>query len=316
MIKNALLGALVVLAACDRGREPVGYQGVVELDERTLGFEVPGRVITLTKARGDKVAAGEVVATLDDAQPKASIAVREAEARVAGERAKLVAAGGRSEDINALEAQLRSARATEQLAIKHAAQDQTLVSQGALARAAADESETRRKAATAEREALEQQVRELRRGARAEELAGARAQESAAKAVVGLEQDRASRFQLRSLHDGEVLDVHVEAGEVVGAGTPVLTIGDPAHPYVEVFVPQGELAGVQVGAKATIRVDALAQPLHGTVEHVARRTEFTPRYIFSRSERANLVVRTRVRIDDPQHVLHAGVPAFVTIEGG
>ena len=313
MIKNALLGALVVLAACDRGREPVGYQGVVELDERTLGFEVPGRVITLTKARGDKVAAGEVVATLDDAQPKASIAVREAEARVAGERAKLVAAGGRSEDINALEAQLRSARATEQLAIKHAAQDQTLVSQGALARAAADESETRRKAATAEREALEQQVRELRRGARAEELAGARAQESAAKAVVGLEQDRASRFQLRSLHDGEVLDVHVEAGEVVGAGTPVLTIGDPAHPYVEVFVPQGELAGVQVGAKATIRVDALAQPLHGTVEHVARRTEFTPRYIFSRSERANLVVRVRVRIDDPQHVLHAGVPAFVSI---
>ena len=313
MIKNALLGGLVVLAACDRGREPVGYQGVVELDERTLGSEVPGRVITLSKTRGDKVAAGEVVATLDDAQPKASIAVREAEARAAGERAKLVAAGGRSEDINALEAQLRAARASEQLAIKRAAQDQTLVSQGALARAAADESETRRKGATAEREALEQQLRELRRGARAEELAGARAQESAAKAVVGLEQDRASRFQLRSLHDGEVLDVHVEAGEVVGAGTPVLTIGDPAHPYVEVFVPQGELAGVQVGAKATIRVDALAQPLHGTVEHVARRTEFTPRYIFSRSERANLVVRTRVRIDDPQHVLHAGVPAFVTL---
>jgi HlyD family secretion protein len=95
----------------------------------------------------------------------------------------------------------------------------------------------------------------------------------------------------------------------------VLTIGDPAHPYVDVFVPQQELAGVRVGARATIRVDATAQPFAGKVEHVSRRTEFTPRYIFSRKERATLVVRVRVRVDDPQHALHAGVPAFVTIGG-
>jgi HlyD family secretion protein len=110
-----------------------------------------------------------------------------------------------------------------------------------------------------------------------------------------------------------VLDVHVEAGEVVAAGTPVVTIGDTAHPYVDVFVPQQDLAPVRVGVRAAIHVDASAQAFAGTVEHISRRTEFTPRFIFSRKERAALVIRVRIRIDDPQHALHPGTPAFVTI---
>lgn len=312
MIKNSLFIS-VALLACERGEQRAGYQGVIELDERVLAFEVPGRVTTMTAVRGEHVDPSRVLATLDDSQPRASIVVREAEARAAVERAKLVAAGGRSEDIRALEAQLRAARANEQLAVKRHADDQRLVEKGALAQSVADESDARRKTATAEREALEQRLRELRVGARGEEIAGARAQASAAEAVVKLEADRAHRYQLRSLHAGEVLDVHVEAGEVVAAGTPVVTIGDTAHPYVDVFVPQQQLAGVRVGARATIGVDATPAELPGTVEHVARRTEFTPRYIFSREERANLVVRVRVRIDDAERALHPGTPAFVRI---
>src|SRR5688500_2468050 len=132
MIKNSLFISLA-LVACDRGDERAGYQGVIELDERVLAFEVPGRVTTMTAVRGDQVDPARVLATLDDSQPRASIVVREAEARAAAERAKLVAAGGRSEDIRALEAQLRAARANEQLAVKRHADDQLLVSKGALA---------------------------------------------------------------------------------------------------------------------------------------------------------------------------------------
>lgn len=316
MIKNSWRALLVVLACgCEQRADTPGYQGVVELDERVLAFEVPGRVISVAVKRGDTIESAAVVATLDDTQPRASIVVREAEARAAEERAKLVAAGGRTEEIRALEAQLRAARATEQLVIKRQTEDEALVAKGALARSYADESQTRRKTATAEREALEQRLRELRAGARGEEVASARAQAAAAGAVVKLEADRADRYQLRALIAGEVLDVHVETGEVVAAGTPVMTIGDPAHPYVDVFVPQESIAGVKVGARATIRIDSLERALGGSVEHVSRSTEFTPRYIFSREERATLVVRVRVRVDDPQRVLHAGVPAFVTIAG-
>ena len=45
------------------------------------------------------------------------------------------------------------------------------------------------------------------------------------------------------------------AGEVAGAGVPVVTVADVAHPYVEVFVPQAGLAAVRLGGPATLRVD-------------------------------------------------------------
>ncbi len=53
-----------------------------------------------------------------------------------------------------------------------------------------------------------------------------------------------------------MLDVHVDPGEIVAPGGPVVTVADVTHPYVDVFVPQGEIAGFHVGARARVRIDA------------------------------------------------------------
>jgi HlyD family secretion protein len=110
--------------------------------------------------------------------------------------------------------------------------------------------------------------------------------------------------------------VHVESGEVVGAGAPVVTVADVTRPYTDVFIPHDQLAGIDVGDRAMIQVDSLALPVPGVVEYISRRTEFTPRYVFSERERAALSVRVRIRVDDRARLLHAGVPAFVTIDRG
>ena len=47
---------------------------------------------------------------------------------------------------------------------------------------------------------------------------------------------------------------------------------------------------------------------------IGRRTEFTPKFLFSDRERPNLVLRVRIRVHDPERRLRAGLPAFVTIE--
>jgi HlyD family secretion protein len=133
------------------------------------------------------------------------------------------------------------------------------------------------------------------------------------EAALGVEQVRLERHELHSPDEADILDVHDELGEVIGAGSAVITLANTAHPYVDVFVPQGKLEGIVVGKAAKVKVDSLAQPLPGKVEHVAQRTEFTPRFLFSERERPNLVVRVRVRVDDPKRRLHAGVPAFVTV---
>jgi HlyD family secretion protein len=119
---------------------------------------------------------------------------------------------------------------------------------------------------------------------------------------------------LRADLPGTVLDTQVEPGEVVQTGVPVATLGDTRRPYLDVFVPQGELEGVQPGARAVARVDAAPEArFEGTVVMVGRTLEFTPRYIFSEKERPSLVVRVRIDLEDPGEKLHAGVPAFASI---
>jgi HlyD family secretion protein len=101
---------------------------------------------------------------------------------------------------------------------------------------------------------------------------------------------------------------------VVAPGATVVTVADTKHPYVDVFVPQHELSGLGIGLPARIRTDAEREPFAGYIEHIAPTTEFTPRFLFSPRERPNLVVRVRVRIDDHDERLHAGVPAFATFD--
>lgn len=319
MIKNrtsVLVAAVATLAIAGcraRAEGPEPFQGVVELDERVLGFEVPGRLRTVSVRRGEVVRAGAPIAALDDTLAKPLREARAEDARAAEAQLALLRAGSRAEDVRATAAQLEAARGVESLVQKSLARQRELVKQGALGAASVDDLEAQLARAQGERRALEQRLAALRTGARAQEIESATARAAAAKAALEAEDQRLARHTLAAPRDGVVLDVHLDPGETVSAGTPVITLGDVTHPFVDVFVPQVDLSGVKVGAPAAVRVDAEKEAFSGVVEDVGRKTEFTPRYLFSPRERPNLVVRVRVRVDDPSARLHAGVPAFVTI---
>ena len=83
--------------------------------------------------------------------------------------------------------------------------------------------------------------------------------------------------------------------------------------HADVFVPQQQIAGIAPGVAAVVHVDSPPVAFAGVIESVGRETEFTPRYTFSEEDRSALVIRVRVRIADPQHALHAGIPAFVEV---
>jgi HlyD family secretion protein len=325
MIKNSLR-ALAVLSVAALGVAPVGcragraepmeesYQGTAELLERRLSFEVGGRITALNAREGDAVRAGTVLATVDGALDQQARAARDLEARAAEAQAAVVDKGVRPEEIAATKAKVRAAQAAEELVKKQLERDRGLRAQDVVPQARIDELESQVARSVAEREALESLLREQQRGARPEERAVARAQAEAAKANVALDDLRIERRELRAPADGLVLDRHAETGEVVLAGAPVFTVADPGRLYAYVFVPQAKLAGVDVGDRARVRADGVPEALGGYVEFIARRTEFTPRYLFSETERANLVVRVKVHIDDPKSLLHAGVPVRVSID--
>jgi HlyD family secretion protein len=197
---------------------------------------------------------------------------------------------------------------------KQVERERGLFARGVTPEAALDELTSRFARAVAEREALDSVLAEQVRGARPEEREVAKAKADAARASVTLDDLRIQRRELRAPADGVVLEVLAEPGEVVAAGAPVLTLADPGRIHAYVFVPQAKLSGIDVGDRASVRADGLAAPLGAKVEHISRRSEFTPRYLFSERERPNLVVRVKVRIEDPKQLLHAGVPVFVEID--
>jgi HlyD family secretion protein len=305
-------GGVAAFGCGKRARGPASFQGVVEYEDRTLSFELGGRVEQLDVRRGDVVDDGKLLARIDETIEKLARDARAGDAASARAELALLESGSRREDVAAVAAQVRAAAASEALARKLAERARSLHVAGSIPQVELDRAVAELDRATSERRSLEQRLAALQNGARPEEVARARARLDAATSQLAIEEQRLARHSLVAKGAGEVLDTHVEPGEVVAPGTPVVTLADTSRPYVEVFVPQGELAGIRAGVKATVRVDAGQASLAGTVEHLAARTEFTPRYIFSERERPNLVVRVRVRIDDPDRRTHAGVPAFVT----
>lgn len=289
------------------------YQGTVEFDESALGFEFGGRVMSLAVRKGQAVKQGALLARLDDGLERFARAAKESEVEVAKKQVLAIGAPTRGEELRSLAARVEAAKAAEQLLDKQLERERSLLADGAVPRASVDDLQSALDRASAERQALEHTLRLARQGARREDISVAEARARAVEAAVALDDERLQRHELRAPRDGVVLDVNYELGEVVAAGAPVVTLADPRAPYVDVFVPQAQISAVSVGAGAAIRVDALDEELTGEVEHVARRTEFTPRYLFSERERPNLVVRVRVRVRDPSEKLRAGVPAFVQL---
>jgi len=307
-----------VLSGCRlaEGAAPAPLQGVIELEETTIGFELGGRLTELFVHEGDTVEAGALLARIDDGLEKSSRDAQASQVEVAKQQASAVKAGARGEEVSSLQSRVAAARASEALLQKQVERERTLVAKGAIAQASLDDVEAQLARATAEREALDHNLKLLRQGARREDVSVADARAQAATAALEMNDARLVRHELRAPIRASVLDVNFEQGEVVGAAAPVVTLADPQRPYVDIFVPQAEIARVFLGQAATVKIDALSQELGGKVEHIARRTEFTPRYLFSEKERATLVVRVRIRIADPKEQLRAGVPAFVRLSGG
>lgn len=291
-------------------------QGVVEYDDRVIGFELGGRVLEVPVDRGQILQADVLLAKLDDGLEKPQRDLRAAELSFAEAQLRLLRAGARGEELRAAEAEISALRSQEGTLEKNLARQQLLERQAALAQSVLDDTTGQLQNTQERRRALEERLKALRSGARGEEIAGAVARVQAAAAGLAAQDARLARFDLHNPAEGSVVDVHVKVGEMVAPGTPAITMADLSHPFVDVFVPEARAHSLKVGQPMQVRVDGVDKTLPGRIEHMFPRTEFTPRFLFSDAERPNLVLRTRVRIEDKTQLLHSGIPAFVQASTG
>jgi HlyD family secretion protein len=128
-----------------------------------------------------------------------------------------------------------------------------------------------------------------------------------AAAIASLE-DQLTDAVLVSPVAGVVTAKLTEAGELIAPRAPVVIITDLDHAWADVYVPEPAIPRLTLGQTATLYTDAGGTGIPGTVTHISPKAEFTPRNVQTAEERAKLVYRIRVTVNNTSGVLKQGMP--------
>lgn len=117
--------------------------------------------------------------------------------------------------------------------------------------------------------------------------------------------------------DGIILVREKEPGEVVAAGTPVVTMANIERVYLKAYVGETDMARVKLGQKVTITNDTYKNKTYfGDIYFISSEAEFTPKNLTTKDDREKLVYRIKIGIDNKTLELHPGMIADGLIDVG
>jgi HlyD family secretion protein len=148
-----------------------------------------------------------------------------------------------------------------------------------------------------------------------EDLAGRKAEIERAQAQLGVTESQLDDTSVSSPIDGVVLVKSAEIGEVLAAGTTVVTIGGLDHPWLRGYIKETDLGRVKLGQKVKLTTDSYPGKAYwGHVSFIASEAEFTPKQIQTTEERVKLVYRIKIDVDNSSHELKSNMPVDAEIE--
>jgi HlyD family secretion protein len=140
----------------------------------------------------------------------------------------------------------------------------------------------------------------------------AAAKADAERARAQLEEAQANRKDLQVVapFSGTVATRTAEPGEVVMAGTPIITLVNLSEVYLRGFVPEGEIGRVRVGQPARVYLDsAPTKPIDAFVSRVDPEASFTPENTYFREDRVKQVIGVKLQLRGAVGFAKPGMPA-------
>jgi HlyD family secretion protein len=123
------------------------------------------------------------------------------------------------------------------------------------------------------------------------------------------EEDRQD-LTVKAPFDGTVMTRAAEPGEVVQAGTAIVTLLDLSQVYLRGFIPEGEIGKVAIGQPAHIFLDSdPKKPLNGYVLRIDPQATFTPENTYFRNDRVKQVVGVKLQLKEGIGFAKPGMPA-------
>lgn len=271
--------ALLSLAACNRGDGDFDATGTFEATEILVSSEANGKIMELNIEEGDRLDAGALVGYVDSTQlylkkMQLSAGLRSVDIRKPDIR----------KQIAALEQQIATAR-TEQQRMEN------LVKAKAGNQKQVDDIVNNIKYLQKQLDAQYSTLNKTTGGADAEA-------EGILYQIMQLD-DQLQKSRIVNPQAGTVLVKYAEPGEVTPAGKPLYKIADTDLLYLRAYITSDQLSTLKQGQ--TVRVfadygenDRREYP--GTITWISDKSEFTPKGIQTKDERANLVYAIKIAV--------------------
>ncbi len=317
MMKTTILLILVAISAFGCGNNGTGVieaSGTLEATEVRVSSKVSAQIESIRVDEGSAVQSGDTLMILDRTTLELQWKQAQAGFEAAHAQYRLLLNGARSEDLHVAEEALRQAEATW----KNASDDHTrmkeLARTGTVTKKQLDDAESRFTITTAQRGVAEQNLGKLKRFARPEELAAARARAEQAKATADLLRKHWSDAVIVAPVGGTVTQKPVEVGELIGAGAVVATIARLEMMNLKIYVNEQELGKVKLGGAADVYIDSYPdKPFPGKVIYLSPIAEFTPKNVQTKEDRTKLVFGVKLEVENKEGALKPGMPADAVI---
>ena len=296
-----------------RPNPDANWLGYVEAETMYVAAPVSGRLAERPVERGQQVAVGAELFSLDPESTDAQAA--EAEAQVAAARAQvsdLSSARQRQAELDVS----RAAQAAAAAQLTKAQQDfdriAALAAKGFASRSQLDAARAARDGASASLAQTRAQIHsgELSAG-RSSQIVQAQAQIAGAEA--GLRARRQTRREIAPVSPsrGVVEQTYYNPGEWVPANSPVVSVLPDDRRKLRFYVPQDRVAGLKLGSSVRFSCDGCSEGLNAKISYIAPRVAFTPPVIYSEHARAKLVVLVEALLPASDKPLPPGLPVEV-----
>ena len=295
--KAVYLLSLIALCSCSKP-DPFYASGTFETVETVVSSEVSGRLLAFNVEEGEILQKGKLVAQVDDAQFR--FQRQNLEAQVAALKSSIPEV---ALQLSALEEKLAKQKAeklrTERLIASKSANQKALDD-------IIHEIKYIENTISASKSTLDKTVVEI-----TEKI-------KALNAQIEICDDNISKSKIVNPVDGTVLAKYAEPNEIATFGKPLYKIGNLEELRLRAYIAGADITKLKIGQKLAIVADfgvEKSRKYEGTLIWVSEQSEFTPKGIRTRSERADLVYAVKIAVKN-DGFLKIGQYAEVEIPDG
>jgi HlyD family secretion protein len=308
-----LSGAVwLALSGCSRHAAP-SWQGYLEGDYVYVASPLGGQVEKLSVAKGDRVAAGAPLFTLEHSAEFAAQNQAAAELDAALARLADLRKGSRPSELASLEARLAQARAAAELSRLDLVRQDNLFQNRSVSQSDCDHARLVHEENLRAADELAADLATARLGGRSDSQAAAAGEAAAARAALAKAVWSVAQKSQAAPRAALVFDTLYREGEFAAAGSPVVSLLPPENIKVRFFVPAAEFGALRTGQAVRVSAAGRPAPLAARISYLSPQVEYTPPVLYNRDNRAKLVFMAEaVFAAADARDLHPGQPAEVT----